>query len=92
MKFLRTKHWHTHGSIQNKIEFNEPLDIDRNQLSSRVDRCTYEESGWTINSIIQYQIVTMFLSCHLSVSEWMHTVYLPECQITPCEAGEKSEV
>ena len=23
----------------------------------------------------------MFLSCHLCISEWIHTIYLPECQI-----------
>ena len=26
----------------------------------------------------------MFLSCHEHVSEWIHTVYLPECHGTPC--------
>ena len=26
----------------------------------------------------------MFLSCHVRVSEWIHTLYLPECQGTPC--------
>ena len=26
----------------------------------------------------------MFLSCHIRVSEWIHTLYLPECQGTPC--------
>ena len=26
----------------------------------------------------------MFLSCHMRVSEWIHTLYLPECQGTPC--------
>ena len=26
----------------------------------------------------------MFLSCHVPVSEWIHTLYLPECQGTPC--------
>ena len=25
----------------------------------------------------------MFLSCHICVSEWIHTLYLPECQGTP---------
>ena len=25
-----------------------------------------------------------FLSCHVRVSEWIHTLYLPECQGTPC--------
>ena len=26
----------------------------------------------------------MFLSCHVRVSEWTHTLQLPECQGTPC--------
>ena len=28
--------------------------------------------------------MTMFLSCHLRISEWIHTLYLLECQGTPC--------
>ena len=26
----------------------------------------------------------MFLSCHVRVSEWIHSLYSPECQGTPC--------
>ena len=26
----------------------------------------------------------MFLSCHVRVSEQIHTLYLPKCQVTPC--------
>ena len=26
----------------------------------------------------------MFLSCHVRVSEWIHSLYLHECQGTPC--------
>ena len=26
----------------------------------------------------------MFLSCHVRVSEWIYTLYFPECQGTPC--------
>ena len=26
----------------------------------------------------------MLLSCHVRLSEWIHTLYLPECQGTPC--------
>ena len=26
--------------------------------------------------------MSMFLSCHVRVSEWIHTLYLPECQGT----------
>ena len=27
-------------------------------------------------------IYCVFLSCHVRVSEWIHTLYLPECQGT----------
>ena len=52
----------THNLIQTKIEFDdidigELLDIQHKQLSSRVERWTYEGSGSTINSIIQHQLV-----------------------------------
>ena len=45
-----------------KLEFNgtnidELLDIQHNQLSSRVERWTYERSSWTINLIIQYHFI-----------------------------------
>ena len=33
------------------------LVIQRNQLSLRVERWTYEGLGWKINSIIQHQLV-----------------------------------
>ena len=26
----------------------------------------------------------MFLSCHVRIWNWIHTLYLPECQRTPC--------
>ena len=26
----------------------------------------------------------MFMSCHVGVSEWIHTPWFPECQGTPC--------
>ena len=29
-------------------------------------------------------LVYMFLSCHIRVSKWIHTLWLPECQGTPC--------
>ena len=36
-------------------------------------------------SIIQsYSLHCMFLPCHVRVSEWIHTLYLPEGQGTPC--------
>ena len=41
-----------------KVEFSD-LNIDKphNELSSRVERWKFEGSGWTINSIIQCQLV-----------------------------------
>ena len=36
----------------------------------------------------------MFLSSHVRVPEWIHTLALPECQGTPSllEAGAKSDI
>ena len=34
------------------------------------------------------RIVCMFLSCHVRVAEWIHTLYLPECQRTPWSRRE----
>ena len=50
MKFLKTKYLQNYGSIEKKIEFNDVnvddlLDIQHNQLSSRVERWMYEGSG-----------------------------------------------
>ena len=30
-----------------------------------------------------YRVDCMFLSCHVCVSDWIHTLKLPECQGTP---------
>ena len=51
-----------------------------------------ETSAWWIyNSYftgvifsINRNVGCMFLSCHVRVSEWIYTLYLPECQGTPC--------
>ena len=45
-----------------KLKFNDTntdklLHIQNNQLSSRVEGWTYEGSDWTINSIIQHELV-----------------------------------
>ena len=32
----------------------------------------------------------MFLSCHVRVSWWIHTLYLPQCQGTPCWKKERN--
>ena len=39
------------------MNIDELLDIQHNQLSSKVEMWTYEGSGWTINSILQHQLV-----------------------------------
>ena len=40
--------------------------------------------SWVV-SIYLYGIFNcIFLSCHARVSEWIHTLHLPECQGTPC--------
>ena len=31
---------------------------------------------------------SMFLSCHLGVSEWIHTLKMPECEGNPCSRQE----
>ena len=36
---------------------DEQPDIYNNQLSSKVERWTYEGSGWTVNSIIPHQLL-----------------------------------
>ena len=46
-------------------------------------------SIWTCGYLFQCLCKTrcfncMFLSCHVSVSEWIYTLYLPACQGTPC--------
>ena len=50
-----------------KLEFNdtnidELLDIQHNQLSLRVERWIYEGSGWTINSLVQQQLIISEIS------------------------------
>ena len=30
------------------------------------------------------EVDCMFLSCQICISEWIHTLQLPECQETPC--------
>ena len=33
---------------------------------------------------LKYFYCCIFLSCHVRVLEWIHTLQLPECQGTPC--------
>ena len=62
MKFLKTNIRRHKVRFRKKIEFNEMnidelLDIQYNQLPSRVERWTYEGSGWTIDLILIQQLV-----------------------------------
>ena len=34
----------------------------------------------------------MFLSCHIRVSEWIYTLWLPECQGTPCSKQVQNQI
>ena len=45
-------------------------------------------------SIIPPSLITcIFLSCHIRVSEWIYTIYLPECQQKALlKTGAKSEI
>ena len=56
MKSLKETHSSLHKK-QNLINIDEILDIQHNQFSLRVDKWTYEGSGWTINLILQHQLV-----------------------------------
>ena len=40
--------------------------------------------SWVVNAYLYDAFDSMFLSCHVLVSEWIHTLYLPECKRSPC--------
>ena len=40
--------------------------------------------AWLVSPYVHDAFVCMFLSCHVPISEWIHTLYLPECQRIPC--------
>ena len=42
------------------------------------------ERNCVVGTYLNGAFDSIFLSCHLRVSEWIHTLYLPECQRTPC--------
>ena len=52
-------------------------------LVSILKFCPYPVSS-PKHSFKYKMIDCMFLSCHVRISEWIHTLYLPECQGTPC--------
>ena len=61
-EFLKNKVFPDTWHHSEKLEFNDTniddlLDIQPNQLSSRVERWTYEGSDCNIDSILQHQIV-----------------------------------
>ena len=40
--------------------------------------------NWVVSTYTQDAFDYMFLSCHVRVWEWIHTLQLPECKGTPC--------
>ena len=61
----------THNHLVHKRTLNHLAKLAK-WLSSVVSTYLYGAFYW------------MFLSCHVRLSEWIHTLYLPECQGTPC--------
>ena len=57
-------------------EINKKLSLI--ELSEKSPK-TYQLCNKELN-----KFACMFLSCHIRVSEWIYTLYLPECQGTPC--------
>ena len=42
-----------------------------------------------VSTYLYGNMTLCFLSCHVRVSEWIPTLYLPECQWTPCSKQEQ---
>ena len=40
--------------------------------------------SWVVNTYLYGALKFMFLSCDVGISEWIHTLYLPECQGNLC--------
>ena len=40
--------------------------------------------SWVVSTYLYGAFDCMLLSYHIHISEWIHTVYLTECQRTPC--------
>ena len=61
MNFFKTKYLQTHDLILKKefsdINIDDLLDMQHDQFSSRIERWTYEGSGWILNLVIQHQLV-----------------------------------
>ena len=39
--------------------------------------------AWILSTYLHSKFDCMFFLCHVSISEWIHTLYLPECQGNP---------
>ena len=39
--------------------------------------------NWTVSTYLYGSLNCMFFSSQVRASEWIHTLYLPECQVTP---------
>ena len=65
---------------KNKI----PLGPFFSRHSKNFNRFLYDWRPLTLLEMKLNLIDCMFLSCHVHVSEWIHTLYLPEYQGTPC--------
>ena len=60
--------------------------IKSKQLSNTPTYIPFNKMSFSIRLIIDY----MFWSYHVLVSEWIHTLYLPECQGTPCSSQARN--
>ena len=48
------------------INIDELIDIQNNQLSSRVERWIHEGSDWTVNSILKQRVISEITPCEES--------------------------
>ena len=44
------------------------------------------------NALLSDPYKLMFLPCHIRVSEWIHILWLPECQGTPCSKQVQNQI
>ena len=60
--------------------------IDEDDIEEDWHRGVVLERHGKTNFLIRYNEKSdcMFLSCHICISERTYTLYLPECQGTPC--------
>ena len=40
--------------------------------------------SWVVSAYLYQALYCMLLSCYVRISEWIHTLYMPECQGTLC--------